>query len=91
VGAQDRRLGPRHRRPDTLELTTKIRTYGEQLKTVAQFKVHAGERVPFALGYRESHTLAPAAIDAERALSEVEREWLEWARREPRQPRTAAP
>ncbi len=41
--------------PDTLELHTRIATHGENLKTVADFEVHAGERVPMVLNYRPSH------------------------------------
>jgi len=67
--------------PDTLELHTTVPTHGEQLKTVAEFQVDAGERIPFVLNYRASHQPAPAPIDAEQAVIATEREWLGWSGR----------
>ena len=67
--------------PDTLELHTTVPTHGEQLKTVAEFQVEAGERIPFVLNYRASHQPAPAPIDAEQAVIATEREWLGWSGR----------
>ena len=67
--------------PDTLELHTTVPTHGEQLKTVAEFLIGAGERIPFVLNYRASHQPAPAPLDAEQALIDTEREWLAWSGR----------
>ena len=67
--------------PDTLELRTPIRTHGEKMKTVAEFEVGAGERIPFVLTYRPSHVAMQPAIDAERALHETQQHWLAWAQR----------
>ncbi len=41
--------------PDTLELHARVPTRGENLHTLAEFSVSAGERVPFVLNYRPSH------------------------------------
>ncbi len=67
--------------PDTLELHTRIATRGEQLHTVADFDLHAGERVPFVLNYRPSHELAQPAIDPEAMLQRTEEAWRAWSAR----------
>jgi GH15 family glucan-1,4-alpha-glucosidase len=67
--------------PDTLELHTPVHTYGEQMKTVAEFEISAGERIPFVLNYRPSHEPMQPAIDAEQALQDTERYWLTWSGR----------
>ena len=67
--------------PDTLELRTSVPTHGEQMKTVAEFQIDAGERIPFVLNYRASHQSAAAPLDAEQALAETERAWLAWSGR----------
>jgi GH15 family glucan-1,4-alpha-glucosidase len=65
--------------PDTLELTAFVAVEGENMKTVADFSVNAGERQSFVLNYRPSHTDPRAAIDAEQALTETEGWWEEWS------------
>jgi GH15 family glucan-1,4-alpha-glucosidase len=67
--------------PDTLELHTPVRTHGEHMRTVAEFDVGAGERIPFVLNYRPSHEATHAPIDAEQALQDTQREWLAWSAR----------
>jgi GH15 family glucan-1,4-alpha-glucosidase len=67
--------------PDTLELPTSVPTHGEQLATVGEFEVAAGDRVAFVLGHRPSHEPARPAIDAEQALRDTERDWRAWSSR----------
>ncbi len=67
--------------PDTLELHTRIPTRGEQMKTIADFEVGAGERIPFVLNYRPSHQPMQPAIDAERTLRDTDDKWLQWSQR----------
>ncbi len=67
--------------PDTLELHTCVQTRGEQLKTVADFEVSAGERIPFVLNYRPSHEAAKPPIDPEQTLRDTQAQWLTWSRR----------
>ena len=59
--------------PDTLELRTPVAVRGENMKTVAEFHVSEGERVPFALNYRPSHEAAQHAVDPEQALAATEK------------------
>ena len=65
--------------PDTLELRTGIAVRGENLKSVAEFDIGEGERIPFALNYRHSHEAPAQAVDPEQALAATEREWREWS------------
>jgi GH15 family glucan-1,4-alpha-glucosidase len=67
--------------PDTLELHTPVHTRGQQMKSIADFDVGVGERVPFVLNYRPLHLPAPEPIDADEALSRTEQRWLEWSQR----------
>jgi len=67
--------------PDTLELHTPVQTHGRHMKTTAEFEVGAGERVPFVLNYRPSHTAVQPPIVAEQALQETQARWLDWSQR----------
>jgi GH15 family glucan-1,4-alpha-glucosidase len=67
--------------PDALTLRSPIQTRGEDLKTVAEFDVSAGDSVPFVLTWHVSYERAPRAIDAGRAVAETEAWWREWSAR----------
>ncbi len=65
--------------PDALCFRTEVDVRGEDMRTVAEFELAAGERVPFVLTWFPSHGEIPDAIDAEHALSDTEDYWLDWA------------
>ena len=65
--------------PEGLALWTTVRTRGEEMRTVAEFTVREGQRIPFVLAWFPSHTEAPRPIDAVYALEETSRWWQEWA------------
>ena len=67
--------------PDTLELAASVDVHGERMKTVAAFRVSAGESQSFVLNYRPSHVPTQATIDAGQALKETERLWRQWSGR----------
>ena len=67
--------------PDMTVLRTPIETRGEDLTTVADFEVGAGETVPFVLTYGPSHLPVPAPVDPARALQDTEEFWTEWCGR----------
>jgi GH15 family glucan-1,4-alpha-glucosidase len=67
--------------PDALTLHTPIPTRGENLTTIAEFSVRAGERVPFVLTWHSSSTPSPPPIDAGEALAAAESWWRSWAGR----------
>lgn len=64
---------------DMTVLRTPVETRGEDLTTVSDFEVKAGETVPFVLAYGPSHLDPPAPIDPELALRETERFWEDWS------------
>jgi GH15 family glucan-1,4-alpha-glucosidase len=67
--------------PDLLRLVTPVEMHGENLKTVADFVVRAGERVPFVLTWYPSHQPAPALIDSDEAIEQTALDWKAWSDR----------
>lgn len=63
---------------DMTVLRTPVETRGQDLTTVAEFEVKAGETVPFVLTYGPSHLDPPEPIDPDIALQETETFWKEW-------------
>src|SRR4051812_3232687 len=66
--------------PNALILHTPVKTHGEDLKTVAEFTVGKGDRVPFVLTWFASHESPPREVDPERALRETENYWRNWSK-----------
>ena len=67
--------------PNALAFRTAVPIRGEDLSTVAQFPVKAGERKAFVLTWFRSHEKPPAAPDVEESLKETETYWEKWAGR----------
>lgn len=67
--------------PNMALLRASIPVHGENLKTVADFTVHEGERVWFTLTYGASYGEEPAPVEAEQALEDTEQFWIPWATR----------
>ena len=65
--------------PDMVHLCTPVDLRGEQMTTVSDFAVSAGQRVPFVLTYIPSHLPIPEPEDAEEALQSTEEHWRSWA------------
>ncbi len=65
--------------PDALAFRTSVDVRGENMRTVGEFDVEEGERVPFVLTWYASHEEPPRAIDAEHALHDTEEFWRDWA------------
>ena len=63
---------------DMTVLRTPVETRGENMTTVAEFVVAAGETTPFVLTYGPSHLPVPEPIDPAVALRETEEFWIEW-------------
>src|SRR5581483_2777263 len=51
----------------------------EDMRTVSEFELREGERVPFVLTWFPSYGHLPEEIDPERALDDTEDFWLDWA------------
>ncbi len=64
--------------PDALSLRTPVPMRGENLRTVAEFTVEAGQREPFVLTWYPSHHELPHAVDAEEALEQTCGFWRDW-------------
>jgi GH15 family glucan-1,4-alpha-glucosidase len=59
------------------------KVYGEDLKTVGEFEINAGQSAPFVLSYGRSFEIASGPIDAVKALERTEAFWREWSDRCP--------
>jgi GH15 family glucan-1,4-alpha-glucosidase len=67
--------------PDALCFRTPVEHRGENMRTIAEFTVRKGERVPFTLTWYPSNERPPRAINAEHALDETQTYWEEWSNR----------
>ena len=67
--------------PDLVTLHTPAPIRGENMKTVAEFEVAAGESVPLVLTHGQSNQKPPRAIDPAMALEQTETFWSKWASR----------
>ena len=69
--------------PERLVLRTPVALYGEDLKTMGEFAVEAGQSIPFVLSYGSSSQKPPPSIDAADALARTEAVWRQWSDRCP--------
>ena len=69
--------------PERLVLRTAAALYGEDLKTVGEFTVEAGQSIPFVLSYGSSFQSPPPPIDPFQALERTETHWRQWSDRCP--------
>jgi GH15 family glucan-1,4-alpha-glucosidase len=69
--------------PERLVLRAPVELRGEDLKTVGEFTVKAGQTIPFVLSYGSSFEAPPAAIDTYRVLERTEAFWRKWSDRCP--------
>jgi GH15 family glucan-1,4-alpha-glucosidase len=69
--------------PERLVLRTPVVLVGEDLKTVGEFSVAAGDTVPFVLSGGSSLHDPPAPVDALHELERTEAFWQEWSDRCP--------
>ena len=67
--------------PDVLVLRTPIELRGEGFTTVGDFRISAGEQIPFVLTYGQSHMALPEPVDAAAALHSTKEFWQSWAGR----------
>ncbi|WP_233265568.1 glycoside hydrolase family 15 protein [Leifsonia sp. AG29] len=65
--------------PDAVLLTSPVAFEGHDFRTVSEFTVEAGERIPFVLTWYPSHESRPEPADAEEALAGTELYWSRWS------------
>src|SRR4051794_1377602 len=65
--------------PESLLLRTPVPLHGENLITVADFTVSAGQRIPFTLAWHPSYESAPPPFDPEEAVRLTDEWWREWS------------
>jgi GH15 family glucan-1,4-alpha-glucosidase len=67
--------------PDALCLRGDVKVHGQDLATVAEFELHAGERRALTLTWFPSHDPLPERLDPFDALRETEAWWAAWSSR----------
>ena len=67
--------------PERVLLRTPAPLRGEDLRTVGEFDVDAGETIPFVMSYGLSHLPRRQPVDAGQALQRVEAFWQRWSSR----------
>ena len=69
--------------PERIVLRTPAALYGEDLKSIGEFAVEAGQSIPFVLSYGSSFQSPPPPIDPFQALERTETFWRPWSDRCP--------
>jgi len=64
--------------PDMVVLRTAASLHGQDLRTVSEFPVVAGQTIPFVMSHAASHKPVPPAVDALAALAATEAYWAEF-------------
>ncbi|WP_324645122.1 glycoside hydrolase family 15 protein [Pseudarthrobacter sp. LT1] len=67
--------------PDAAYLTTPAPLKGEDMRTISEFTVKAGDRIPFVLRWAHSYKPVPDRTDPERALAVTQAFWDQWISR----------
>ncbi|MEV4989961.1 glycoside hydrolase family 15 protein [Pseudarthrobacter sp. LMD1-1-1.1] len=64
--------------PDAAYLSTPAPLEGRDMRTVSEFTVKAGDRVPFVLRWAHSYKPVPDRTDPETALASTQEYWEQW-------------
>jgi len=67
--------------PDGISIVSTVPLRGEDLTTVGEFEIEAGERAAFNMSYYRSDRPVSAIVDSATTLQETESWWREWAGR----------
>jgi len=67
--------------PNLAILHATVPVHGENLKTVAEFKVNQGDSVAFTMTYGISYHPDPKPIEPKKALADTEEYWRSWSAR----------
>src|SRR4029079_15231838 len=66
--------------PHQAVLRTSAVLRGENLKTVGEFTVEAGQTVPFTLTYAPSHVAPPDPVEPAHGVRQREQFWISWTK-----------
>ena len=69
--------------PHRAILRTPVDVQGQDMKTVGEFVVSAGQTVPFVLSYSPSWVRPPAPVDPQKALATTQTFWRNWCKKAP--------
>ena len=67
--------------PERVVLRTSASLHGEDLTTVGEFTVQAGDSIPFVLSHGSTIAEPPAALEPSAALERTEKFWRSWSDR----------
>jgi GH15 family glucan-1,4-alpha-glucosidase len=67
--------------PDMVVLRTPVELTGQNLRTIGEFTVAAGETVPFVLTFAPSHAPLPQPLDPPAMLEATDSFWTGWAKK----------
>lgn len=65
--------------PERLLMDTDVEVHGEDMRTVGEFEIHAGQCASFVLTWSPSFQPVPPRLDPAAALAEAEAFWRGWA------------
>lgn len=65
--------------PDMVVVRSDVELHGENLSTIGEFTICAGDRVSFVMAWGASHLDPPPPIDTDDALRATEEFWTKWA------------
>jgi GH15 family glucan-1,4-alpha-glucosidase len=67
--------------PNAVRIRTPVALRGEEMRTVAEFAVSEGDRVPFVMTWHASHQSPPAVLEAEELLATTRKWWDAWSQK----------
>jgi GH15 family glucan-1,4-alpha-glucosidase len=67
--------------PDAMQFESEVPTRGEDFKTIAEFTLTEGQKVPFTLTWHPSHESPPPAKDASETIQAADAWWRAWSGR----------
>ncbi|GAB3613665.1 glycoside hydrolase family 15 protein [Humibacter ginsengisoli] len=66
--------------PDAVTVSTPAPLKGQDMRTVSEFTIDEGERIPFVMTWNPSHLRPPLPVDALNALESTDGYWDTWSR-----------
>jgi GH15 family glucan-1,4-alpha-glucosidase len=64
--------------PDAIAMRCEVSSHGENLTTISEAQLTAGESLGFSMVWHRSHRPLPAPVDVRATLDEIESWWASW-------------